>query len=203
MATVRRSTINLLPLKVGEMVELKQNQFLLNLRYIGKALIQPYRSNISWWKYRYSIGGREFSIDDDSLHDLLLNNRKHIDTLILEAHEWHPILTDKNGNILFDDYDETIPALNMEVTQKTFFFVLAIKTDEVAYYKTIAGADMIAKAKVEQAKKEEDRQHVIEKSNQWKGMDDEFSYEPSQHSEEFPDAYERSDDELNGDFDNQ
>ena len=84
--------------------------------------------------YRYSIGGREFSIDDESLHDLLLNNRKHIDTIVLEAHEWHPTLTDEEGNIVYEDDAETMPARNVEVTNKTFFFILAIRTDEVEHY---------------------------------------------------------------------
>ena len=204
MAITRRNAINLLSLQAGEIVELKQEQFLKNLRYVNKTFIHPYHSDESWWKYRYCIGGRDFWIDDDNLHDLLLNNRKLIDTLVLEAHEWHPSLTDAEGNPIYEDDDQTIPAYNLEVTKKHFFFIVAIRTNEFAYYDEVARNEMITKAKTEQVEKEQNQNDIIEQAYESKREDDKYSgYEPSAHWEEYPDAYERSDDELNGDFENE
>ena len=132
-----RQPLDFISLKVGEIIELKQEHFLTNLRYI-KSWTRETRNDSKTF-YQYSIGGRAFTVDDLELHEMLLKYRSLIDTLVLEATEYQRPLLDDYGSVI-EGESETV---------SSFAFITAITNIDAGVIDKASLDERISKAKLD------------------------------------------------------
>ena len=102
-------------------------------------------------QFHFNLGGRSFTITGSGLEEqgeallATINGKakggERVKELYLQANEWHPQLTDNEGNPLWEDEEETVPQLNKEVVNRSFTYsgqsnaaaIAAEQDDELEY----------------------------------------------------------------------
>lgn len=118
-------------------------------------------------QWHFSLGGRSFTItgnglasDGEALTATVKKTAKggdRVKEVYLVANEWHPQLTDAQGNLIYEDEAQTIPAMNMEVTNQSFTYsgqasaaqVAEEQDDQISYETKKANINAVGEKQLE------------------------------------------------------